>query len=126
LRRRFPPHPHLDDAAATLAVCTRRPVSIVAYAESWAVRVDLAHETYVLAVPVAVTAATDPDAPVRWTVSFHAARTGNEEVLSQATHDWLADALELAVDALRGTASWRTADAMHHEYAAPEPELPSR
>ncbi|PTR28749.1 hypothetical protein C8K36_103110 [Rhodococcus sp. OK519] len=88
------------DAMALLAAAAQRPVSAVRVGDSDVVRVDFEFGRYCLARNDEAGLCADPDAIGSWTVTFHDVEGGPARVLAEATDEWLADAFDLAFDAL--------------------------
>ncbi|QBJ95221.1 hypothetical protein ERC79_04055 [Rhodococcus sp. ABRD24] len=114
------------DALVALAAATHRPVNVVNADGEYAIRVDFAFGVYALATNSESGLSADPDAGEVWRVRFVGQREVGDELLSEARHEWLADAFDAALDEFRRAGHWKSSDAMLHELARrpgePEPD----
>lgn len=100
-----------DDALIALAAATHRPANIVNTAGRYAIRVDFEFNRYVLATNSVDGLTGDVDAIEAWHVAiFQGADAAVDELLADAEHEWLADAFDQAIDALRRSGKWIDSD----------------
>ncbi|CAM2775832.1 Immunity protein 63 domain-containing protein [Prescottella defluvii] len=111
-----------NDALVTLAAATHRPANIVDVADGYAIRVDFEFNRYVLATNDRGGLTSDVDAIEVWSVAFYQqCDSAADELLAEASHEWLADAFDLALDSLRNSENWIDADAKFGELTKPGP-----
>ncbi|MCA1004554.1 hypothetical protein LCL87_02380 [Rhodococcus hoagii] len=111
---------HVDrynDALIALAAATHRPANIVNIIDRYAIRVDFEFNRYVLATNSDDGLTSDVDAIEAWHVAFFQQSDDEaaDELLAEAEHEWLADAFDQALDALRCSVNWIDSDAKFGE-----------
>lgn len=96
------------DALSALATATHRPTSVVNNGEHYAIRVDFAFGRHLLATNTEAGLSDDPDATVWWTVRFYEQTDDPSAatVLAEARAEWLVDAFDTAIAALRADGDW--------------------
>ncbi|MBM4569070.1 hypothetical protein GS489_00775 [Rhodococcus hoagii] len=97
------------DALTALAVASHRPTHVVSDGGVFAVRVDFAFGRYLLATNTVVGPSDDPDATEWWTVRFFQL-PDTATPLYQVRAQWLVDAFDDAVNALRDAGNWTELD----------------
>lgn len=102
-----------NDALIALAAATQRPANVVNIAGNYAIRVDLEYNRYVIATNSTRGLTDDPDASDSWSVQFIQAHIDDvpDELLTEATHQWLVDAFDSALQALDAEGNKIPADA---------------
>lgn len=102
-----------NDALMALAAVTHRPANIVNVAGSYAIRVDLEYNRYVLATNTHQGLTDEPAFSDRWLVRFFQTSTDglSDGLLSEATHQWLIDAFDSALESLEVDGKKIVADA---------------
>ncbi|MCJ0906341.1 hypothetical protein [Rhodococcus sp. ARC_M6] len=102
-----------NDALIALATVTHRPANIVNIADDYAIRVDLEYNRYAIATNTLRGLSDDPDANGTWLVRFFQSSTDVEQdqLLAEATHQWLIDAFDCALERLEAKGNTIVADA---------------
>jgi len=105
------------DALIALAAATHRPANIVNVLDRYAIRVDFEFNRYVLATNSGDGLTSDVDAIEAWHVAFFQQSDDEsvDELLEEARDEWLADAFDQALDALRRSPKWIDSDAKFGE-----------
>lgn len=98
-----------EDALTALAVASHRPAYVVGDGGGYAIRVDFACGRYLLATNTDVGLNDDPDATEWWMVRFFEL-PDTATPLYQARAQWLVDAFDDAVKALRDAGNWPEPD----------------
>ncbi|RVW09364.1 hypothetical protein EGT67_11245 [Prescottella agglutinans] len=103
---------HYADALTALATATHRPANVVNTGSGYAIRVDFEYNRYLLATNHVVDGLSGDDATAdTWVVRFYQDSAAEEsEVLVTTQHQWLVDALDLAIVELGRTGNWIEAD----------------
>jgi len=105
-----------QDALITLATATHRPANIVNLGDRYAIRVDFEFNRYALATNSEEGLTADVDAIETWCVAFYQQHpSGADELLAEVTNEWLADAFDHSLEALRKSGSWIDSDAKFGE-----------
>lgn len=108
------------DALAVLAEATHHPANVVNLDGRYAIRVDLAHNRFVLAANSAEGLSDDPDTSGTWLIRICQEDTRAPLVLASACDPWLIDAFDSALETLQQSSAWITSDAEFGEFAREE------
>lgn len=102
-----------NDALIALAAATQRPANVVNLTGSYAIRVDLEYNRYVVATNTPHGLSNEPDASGTWLVRFFQVDTdgASDELLTEATNQWLIDAFDSALASLEADGKKIVADA---------------
>ncbi|WP_337110078.1 hypothetical protein [Prescottella equi] len=103
-----------------LAEATHHPANVVNLDGRYAIRVDLAHNRFVLAANSAEGLSDDPDTSGTWLIRICQEDTRAPLVLASACDPWLIDAFDSALETLRQSSAWITSDAEFGEFAREE------
>ncbi|CBH50570.1 hypothetical protein [Prescottella equi] len=108
------------DALAALAEATHHPANVVNLDGRYAIRVDLAHNRFLLAANTAEGLSDDPDTSGAWLIRICQENAGAPLVLASACESWLIDAFDSALETLQHSSDWITSDAEFGEFAREE------
>ncbi|NMM85588.1 hypothetical protein B2J88_14615 [Rhodococcus sp. SRB_17] len=102
-----------NDALIALAAATHRPASVVNVAGDYAIRVDLEYNRYVVATNTRLGLSDEPESSDSWRVRFIQANIAGEsdQLLAEASHQWLIDAFDSALESLEADGNKIVADA---------------
>ncbi|PVX59718.1 hypothetical protein [Rhodococcus globerulus] len=102
-----------NDALIALAAATQRPTNVVNLDGSYAIRVDLEYNRYVVATNTARGLSDEPDTNGSWLVRiFRSDLAGlSDELLTESTAAWLIDAFDSALARLESGGNKIEADA---------------
>ena len=102
-----------NDALVALAAVTHRPANIVNAGDSYAIRVDLEYNRYVLATNTQQGLSDEPGISDSWLVRFYQTNVDglSDQLLAEATHQWLIDAFDSALEHLEADGNMIVADA---------------
>jgi hypothetical protein len=102
-----------NDALIALAAATQRPANIVNLADAYAIRVDLEYNRYVLATNTPQGLSNEPGVSGTWLVRFFQADIDGapDELLTEATDQWLIDAFDSALASLEADGNKIVAEA---------------
>lgn len=108
------------DALAALAEATHHPANVVNLDGRYAIRVDLAHNRFVLAANSMEGLSDDPDTSGTWLIRICQEDAGAPLVLASACDPLLIDAFDSALETLQHSSDWIPSDAEFDEFAREE------
>ncbi|MGW6658789.1 hypothetical protein [Rhodococcus sp. NPDC055024] len=102
-----------NDALIALAAATHRPANVVNLFGEYAIRVDLEYNRYLLATNTVAGLSDQPDLGDLWLVRFFQSELTDtpDQLLAEASHQWLVDALDTALEQIERAGNKIVADA---------------
>ena len=102
-----------NDALIALAAATHRPANVVNLFGEYAIRVELEYNRFLLATNTAAGLSDRPDNGESWLVRFFQSENTDtpDRLLAEASHQWLVDALDAALEQIAAAGNKISADA---------------